>query len=154
VPRKARRIDIVLLVRDVIVIVEAKTNDLSSAARQQVETYALLLHYFHKASANRRIVPVLVSKAGSAPDLVALNQREFYPQMPSYWIAPVLSSRTYTDQDKGAPSNHAIIFDEAPRAWIPNGLWRASARRSRNGGQSQFRRGHVSLCLNGFFAAI
>jgi len=91
VPRKARRIDVVLLVRDVIVIVEAKTTDLSSAARQQVETYALLLHYFHKASANRRIVPVLVSPAGSAPDLVALNQREFYPQMPSYWIAPVMS---------------------------------------------------------------
>jgi hypothetical protein len=91
VPRKGRRIDVVLLVRDVIVIVEAKTSDLSAAARQQVETYALLLHYFHKASANRRIVPVLVSPAGSKADLVALNQREFYPQMASYWIVPVMS---------------------------------------------------------------
>jgi hypothetical protein len=26
-------------------------------------------------------------------------------------------ARTYTDQHKGAPSNHAIIFDEAQRAW-------------------------------------
>jgi hypothetical protein len=54
VPRKARRIDVVLLVGDVIVTIEAKTNDLSSTARQQIDTYALLLHYFHKASANRR----------------------------------------------------------------------------------------------------
>src|SRR6266478_7579082 len=62
IPRKEKRIDIVLLIRDAIVIVEAKSSDTGSAARQQLETYALLLHYFHKGSANRRIVPVLVSE--------------------------------------------------------------------------------------------
>lgn len=92
IPRKERRIDVVLLVRDTIVVVEAKTADVSSAAKQQLETYALLLHYFHKGSANRRIIPVLVSSKYAAPDLAALSQREFFQQMPSYWIAPVLSS--------------------------------------------------------------
>ena len=89
IPRKEKRIDIVLLVRDTIAIIEAKTGDTGSAAKQQIETYALLLHYFHKASANRRIVPILVSSNDASPDLVALNQREFFPQMSSYWIAPV-----------------------------------------------------------------
>lgn len=91
IPRKEKRIDIVLLVRDTIVIVEAKSGDTGSAAKQQIETYAILLHYFHKGSANRRIVPVLVSPRAAAPDFVALNQTEFFPQMPSYWIAPVMS---------------------------------------------------------------
>lgn len=92
VPRKEKRIDIVLLIRDAIVIVEAKSSDTGSAARQQLETYALLLHYFHKGSANRRIVPVLVSEKDVVPDFVALNQTEFFPQMSSYWIAPIVTS--------------------------------------------------------------
>lgn len=91
IPRKEKRIDIVLLVRDTIVIIEAKSGDAGSAAKQQIETYALLLHYFHKDSAQRRIVPILVSPDTGAndTDFVALNQTEIFPQMPSYWIAPV-----------------------------------------------------------------
>jgi hypothetical protein len=91
IPRKEKRIDIILLVRDTIVIAEAKSGDTGSAARQQLETYALLLHYFHKDSANRRIVPVLVSPSASVPDFVALNQTGFFPQMSSYWIAPIMN---------------------------------------------------------------
>jgi hypothetical protein len=91
IPRKEKRIDVVLLIRDVVVIVEAKSSDTGSAARQQLETYALLLHYFHKGSTNRRIVPVLVSPKDVVPDLVVLNQTEFFPQMSSYWIAPVVT---------------------------------------------------------------
>src|ERR1700754_1208399 len=48
IPRKEKRIDLVLLIRDTVVIVEAKSGDTGSAAKQQLETYALLLHYFHK----------------------------------------------------------------------------------------------------------
>ncbi len=91
IPRKEKRIDLVLLVRDTVVIVEAKSGDIGSAAKQQLETYALLLHYFHKGSANRRIVPILVSPQATEPDFVAFNQREFFPQMSSYWIAPVMN---------------------------------------------------------------
>lgn len=91
IPRKEKRIDVVLLVRDTIVIVEAKSGHTGSAAKQQLETYAHLLYYFHKGSADRRIIPILVSPKFVVPDLVALNQREFFPQMSSYWIAPVTS---------------------------------------------------------------
>ena len=92
IPRKEKRIDVILLVRDTVVIIEAKSGDIGSAAKQQLETYALLLHYFHKGSADRRIVPLLVSPQAASPDLVALNQAEFFPQMSSYWIAPVMTS--------------------------------------------------------------
>src|ERR1035438_6994625 len=61
IPRKELRIDIVLLIREVIVVLEAKTVLAVSQAKRQVEEYALLLHYFHQASAECRIVPVIVS---------------------------------------------------------------------------------------------
>lgn len=91
IPRKEKRIDVVLLVRDAIVILEAKSGETGSVAKQQIETYALLLHYFHKGSADRRIVPIVVSPDARVDDtdLMALNQTEIFPQMPSYWIAPV-----------------------------------------------------------------
>jgi hypothetical protein len=92
IPRKELRIDAVLLVRDAIVILEAKSGEAASAAKQQIEEYALLLHYFHKGSADRRIVPILVSPDAAKPDFVALNQRGFFPQLCSYWIPPVIRS--------------------------------------------------------------
>ena len=92
IPRKERRIDIVLLVRDTVVILEAKTGQAASQAKQQIEEYSLLLHYFHKGSNERRILPILVSAEASKPDFTSLNQQEFFPQLPCYWIAPVLRS--------------------------------------------------------------
>ena len=86
------RIDTILLIRDSVVLLEAKTGDAAFEAKRQIEEYALLLHYFHKASADRRIIPVIVSPGFHEADLVALNQREFFPQLPTYWIAPVLKS--------------------------------------------------------------
>src|ERR1039458_4602723 len=52
----------------------------------------LLLHYSHKASKDRKIVPVLVTNEPATPNLLDLNQQEFFPQLSSYWIAPVLRS--------------------------------------------------------------
>ena len=92
IPRKEMRIDTVLLIRDSVVLLEAKTGDAAFEAKRHIEEYALLLHYFHKASADRRIIPVIVSPGFHEADLVALNQREFFPQLPTYWIAPVLKS--------------------------------------------------------------
>jgi hypothetical protein len=92
IPRKEMRIDTILLIRDSVVLLEAKTGDAAFEAKRQIEEYALLLHYFHKASADRRIIPVIVSPGFHEADLVALNQREFFPQLPTYWIAPVLKS--------------------------------------------------------------
>lgn len=68
IPRKELRIDIVLLVREVVVAIEAKTSSLAPRAKQQIEEYALLLHYFHKASAEHRILPVVVSETLGAED--------------------------------------------------------------------------------------
>jgi Uncharacterized conserved protein (DUF2075) len=92
IPKKELRIDIVLLIREAIVILEAKTGVAGAHAKQQIEEYALLLHYFHNASNQRRILPVLVTNEPATPNLLDLNQREFFPQLSSYWIAPVLRS--------------------------------------------------------------
>jgi Uncharacterized conserved protein (DUF2075) len=92
IPKRDLRIDAVLLVGEEIVILEAKTGLAGGQANRQIEEYALLLHYFHKASNHRRIVPILVSPQSATPNLLDLNQKEFFPQSPSYWIAPVLHS--------------------------------------------------------------
>ena len=92
IPKKELRIDIVLLIGETVVILEAKTGEAGAQAKQQIEEYALLLHYFHKASNDRRIVPVLVTNEPATPNLLDLNQQEFFPQLSSYWITPVLRS--------------------------------------------------------------
>jgi hypothetical protein len=92
IPRKELRIDVVVLVHGTIVILETKTAHPSLQAKRQVEEYALLLHYFHKASSDHRIVPVIISPELVDIDLNALTQQEFFPQLPTYWISPVLRS--------------------------------------------------------------
>jgi hypothetical protein len=94
IPRKESRIDIVLLIREVVVVIEAKTTLAASQAKRQVEEYALLLHYFHKASSECRIVPVIVSLEARETNYDAINQGEF-PQMPGHRVAP--SSRCSWD---------------------------------------------------------
>jgi schlafen family protein len=62
IPRRQRRIDVVLLVLDRIVILEFKSGEVqNSAAARQVEDYALDLSYFHEPSRGRAIVPIVVS---------------------------------------------------------------------------------------------
>ena len=92
IPRKELRVDAVLLVRDTIVVVEAKAGFAGSEARRQAEEYALLLHYFHKASHKRRVVPIVVAPHLGEPDLVRLNQRELFPQLPAYWVSCVVQA--------------------------------------------------------------
>lgn len=86
IPRKEVRIDAVLLLHSQVVILEAKSGAALLQARKQLEEYALLLHYFHQASANRKIVPIIVSPAADDPDLVPLRQEEMFPQLATYWI--------------------------------------------------------------------
>jgi hypothetical protein len=91
IPRKEKRIDAVLLINDEVVIVEAKTGDAFLQARRQLEEYALLLHYFHKASSERKIVPIVVSPESGDTDMDALNQYEMFPQLATYWVNKVLT---------------------------------------------------------------
>lgn len=92
IPRKEKRVDIVLLIGDVVVVLEAKTGSAALQAKRQVEEYALLLHYFHKLSADQRIVPIVVSSQAYDPDPLAVNQRELFPGLPAYWISQVIFS--------------------------------------------------------------
>ncbi len=92
IPRKELRIDCVLLINGEIVLLEAKTRVAFLQARKQLEEYSLLLHYFHKASAESRIVPIVVSPESGETDLDALNQREMFPQLATYWVNKVITS--------------------------------------------------------------
>lgn len=92
IPRKEKRIDAILLVGGVIVVLEIKAIDYSIEARRQVEEYALLLHYFHKESSNKRIIPILVSPRVGQSQLGQLRQMEFFPQLPTYWIASLVQA--------------------------------------------------------------
>jgi hypothetical protein len=94
VPRKLNRLDAVLLAGEQIVLLECKTGLAAGDARRQVETYALLLHYFHAESANRQILPVVVSHANGSEiegeaQKIALRQAELgFEALPSFWIRP------------------------------------------------------------------
>ncbi len=137
VPRKEMRIDTVLLVRDSIVLIEAKTGTAASQAKRQIEEYALLLHYFHKESSDRRIVPITVSTTADEADISSLNQRELFPQLATYWIAPVIRSSwdelfsvLVAVED---PSREQVVlesWDEGPYFPIPSILEAALALRT------------------------
>ncbi len=61
IPRKEKRVDVVLQAIDVIVILELKSSAQGIESIRQAEEYALLLHYFHEPSDRRRIVPLVVA---------------------------------------------------------------------------------------------
>jgi hypothetical protein len=137
IPRKEMRIDVVLLIRDVIVVLEAKTTLAASQAKRQVEEYSLLLHYFHKASAECRIVPVIVSPEAGETNYDAINQRELFPQMPGYLVAPVSRvswqglSRFLLEVDRLSLNQIGVeIWDESPYFPVPNIFEAALALRS------------------------
>ncbi len=90
IPRKEMRIDVVLLIGNEVVLLEAKSGDAFQQAKRQIEEYALLLHYFHQTTADRRIIPVIVSPEADSPNLDELNQYELFPQLAIYWINKVI----------------------------------------------------------------
>jgi hypothetical protein len=88
IPRKERRLDVVLLTGKEIILLECKRGPSSSEATRQVEEYALLLHYFHKPSHQQRIYPIVVSASTSLEGHLSFKQKELsFPTLPSFWIA-------------------------------------------------------------------
>lgn len=87
IPRKNSRIDAVLLIGSLVVLFEAKTGSAGSEAKLQIEEYALLLHYFHKGTRDRKVLPLIVS--GQLADTVPSRPgwRDSHPELASYWIA-------------------------------------------------------------------
>ncbi len=137
IPRKEMRIDAVLLIHDEIVILEAKSGADFFQARRQIQEYALLLHYFHKSSADRRIVPVIVSPEAGEPDLDALNQYELFPQLATYWIGKVIHTAWATlpivlDAVAKRNTNQIKImeWDESPYYPVPSIIEAAIALKS------------------------
>ena len=88
IPRKEKRVDVVLLAVDVIVILELKSSAQGIESIRQAEEYALLLHYFHEPSDRRRIVPLVVAPSTRRPRQLL---QQFLPilEAPAYWISPV-----------------------------------------------------------------
>ncbi len=137
IPRKEKRIDAVLLIHDEIVILEAKSGVDLFPARRQIEEYALLLHYFHKASAERRIVPIIVSPEAGELDLDSLNQYEMFPQLATYWVGKVINTswnNLHTVLDVVAEQNtdqaDTAFWDESPYHPVPSIIEAAIALRS------------------------
>ncbi|MGH9499293.1 MAG: DNA/RNA helicase domain-containing protein [Terriglobales bacterium] len=71
IPIVGKRIDAVLLMHNVIIVIETKTGVSPTSAARQVDDYALNLACFHEYSARRTIVPLVVSDAPVAKDIVA-----------------------------------------------------------------------------------
>ena len=137
IPRKEMRIDAVVLIRETVVIIEAKTGAAASQAKRQIEEYALLLHYFHKVSAERRIVPLILSADSIGTNLDSLNQRELFPQLASYWVAPVIRTSWHLLADvliliQGSPGTQTLVeaWDDSPYFPIPSILEAAIALRT------------------------
>lgn len=74
VPRIGHRIDVVVIVRGIIFLIEFKVGDdeYRKATDDQVMDYALDLKYFHDVSKNRLIIPINVSTEGPDATNVAV----------------------------------------------------------------------------------
>jgi hypothetical protein len=73
IPRRGKRIDVVLLANSIIFVIEFKNNQLSitSADKAQLEDYCLDLRDFHFESKDCLIVPILLcSDIASVPNLI------------------------------------------------------------------------------------
>lgn len=93
VPRKERRLDVVLLTGAEIILLECKRGPATADAIRQVEEYALLLHYFHQPSQNTQIYPIVISADPATKTHLPSRQRELtLPTLPSFWIAPTTIS--------------------------------------------------------------
>lgn len=137
IPRKELRIDAVLLIRNVVIVLEAKSGDAASQAKRQIEEYALLLHYFHKGSTDRRIIPIIVSPKSNEADLMTLNQRAPFPQLARYWVAPVmrspwcqLSNLLLALEDCDELQMDAETWDDSPYFPVPSIIEAALALKS------------------------
>ncbi len=67
IPRRDRRIDVVLLAGSLVIVLEFKTGDSGdeATARRQAEHYALELRDFHRESRGLFLVPVVISRGAS-----------------------------------------------------------------------------------------
>ena len=137
IPRKERRIDVVLLIRSSVVVIEAKTGGVASDAKRQVDEYAMLLHYFHKATSNSRILPIIVSSEVVKSDFDNLSWSNSYPQTASYWVAPAvrtawaaLAALLIAIEDNGGKQMSSDDWNDSPYFPVPSIIEAALSLRS------------------------
>ena len=122
IPRRQKRIDVVVLARDVILCIEFKTEAKTHSlqARKQAEDYALDLRDFHEESRGRRIVPIAVATA--ADDIEHLLSG-FYPDL----VRPALMTN-----ESGLARTISLVFraeTDATSEPIDANAWNLSAYR-------------------------
>lgn len=88
IPRKMRRIDVVLLAGDRIILLEQKSHPATAEDCKQAEEYALLLHYFHQPSAKRKIVPIVLSPLAQSAEPIRQGELPLL-ETAAFWIQPV-----------------------------------------------------------------
>ena len=71
IPRMGRRVDAVLIVKNIVFVLEFKIGAKAyfAADMRQAHGYALDLHHFHEGSHNKIIVPILIATQASAKTL-------------------------------------------------------------------------------------
>lgn len=82
IPRLGKRIDVVVLIKGVIFVLEFKGGDtkITRSAREQVWDYALDLKYFHEASSGAPIVPMLIP-FGAGKSELAIERSKYHDQV-------------------------------------------------------------------------
>ncbi|MBR1564033.1 MAG: DUF2075 domain-containing protein [Paludibacteraceae bacterium] len=72
IPRMGKRIDVVLLLRGIVFVLEFKcgAKEFLRGDAEQVIDYALDLKYFHEESANAHIVPILVATKAKESEMI------------------------------------------------------------------------------------
>ncbi len=117
IPRMGHRVDAVVLVNGIVLVIEFKIDakEFSLADMDQVYDYAIDLKYFHEASHNLRVIPILVaSRAKGRPLLVVHHGR-----------VPGLYKTICTNADE-LPSVISRITSELPAQSIDSSLWERS----------------------------
>ncbi len=118
IPRKERRIDVVLLTPDTVILLEQKSADPTKEDCLQAEEYALLLHYFHRPSNGRKIITFVVSPHSRTYKPTRQSELAF-AETAAFWIAPVSRvswaglSQALLEFARTAPSSDPID----PLAW-------------------------------------
>jgi Schlafen group 3, DNA/RNA helicase domain len=88
IPIVGKRIDAVLLARNVIVVIETKTGASPTSAARQVDDYALNLACFHEHSEHKTIVPLVVSDAPVGSNIAST---EFDSLIEKCWVSSAAS---------------------------------------------------------------
>ena len=124
IPRLGKRIDVVLLLRGIVFVIEFKAgqDEYLQSDMEQVLDYALDLKYFHLASHHRTIVPILV-----ATEAQASSQELFFSVYNDNIYNPLLTNserlavliQSVIEKEQAKPSSEHDFNDWAISRYSP-----------------------------------